>query len=124
MKLAHLVAAALVASLLAGCSFQNKYEREADRITRAVMNNDLKPVAGDISPRVKITRVEIAAISDELSEQGKLLSIKESTANCPAGVHCFVVKFEKHDYRETMRLDESGKVVEWRIKMAPSPTGG
>jgi len=123
VKLVSIASLALVAAALAGCSFQNKYEREADAITRAVMNNDLRPVSGDISPRVKITRVQIATISDELNEQGKLISIKESTQGCPAGVHCFVAKFEKHEYVETMRLDETGKVVDWHVHMAPVASG-
>ena len=45
------VAALCAAVVLAGCSFENKYEREADKITRAVMNNDLGPVKNDIDSR-------------------------------------------------------------------------
>jgi outer membrane murein-binding lipoprotein Lpp len=107
------------AIVLAGCSSENKYEREADRITRAVMANDLGPVQKDISPQVQITRAQVAAASDELSQQGKLLSVKETTP-CPAGDHCFTVKFQKHTYREMLRMDDQGKVVAWRFKMAPT----
>ena len=113
------LALAVALILLAGCSFQNKYEKEADSITRAVMNNDLSPVKGDIAPRVNITRVQIAQAADELDAQGKLLSVKETTTNCDAGWHCFDVKFEKRAYVERMQLDENGKVVRWQYHMAP-----
>jgi hypothetical protein len=103
---------------LAGCSFQNRNEREAERITRAVIGNDLKPVQDDIAKGVAITRVKVAEWSDELNGQGKLLSIKETTANCDPGWHCFNVKFQKHDYVERMRFDENGKVVNWDFHMA------
>ncbi|HKU81659.1 MAG TPA: hypothetical protein VJP76_05770 [Candidatus Tumulicola sp.] len=123
MKLAkRMAAAALIALAAAGCSFQNKNEREADRITRAVMANDLAPVQGDIAKGVTIPRVKVAEWSDELNAQGKLLSIKESPA-CSPGWHCFDVKFEKRAYVEHMRLDENGKVVSWNFKMASAAAG-
>jgi hypothetical protein len=104
-----------------GCSFQNRNEREADRITRAVIANDFKPVENDIAKGIPITRVQIAQWSDELNAQGKLLSVKETTANCSPGWHCFDVKFQKHEYVERMRFDENGKVVNWDFHMAPAP---
>jgi hypothetical protein len=109
----------IVIALLAGCWFQNRNEREADRITRAVIDNDLKPVQDDIAKGVTVTRVKVAEWSDELSAQGKLISVKETTANCDPGWHCFNVKFQKHDYIERMRLDEHQKVVDWNFQMAP-----
>lgn len=112
----RLALAALCAAVLAGCSFQNKYEREADKITRAVMANDLSPVKNDLSPDLHITRVQIAAAADELDDQGKLESVKE--VKCPpdmAGIHCFVVKFEKGTYHETLAMDDQDKVTEWRF---------
>lgn len=113
------LAALAAAVVVAGCSFENKYEREADKITHAVMANDLSPVKNDISPDVHITRVQIAAASDELNDQGKLESIKEVT--CPpgmAGVHCFIVKFEKNTYHETLAMDDQGKVTRWTYHIA------
>jgi hypothetical protein len=102
---------------LASCSFQNRNEREADRITRAVVNNDLRPVENDIAKGVTITRVQVAQWSDELNSQGKLLSVKETPSDCAAGWHCFVVKFQKHAYVERLRFDENGKVVNWNFHM-------
>ncbi len=111
--------AVLAAAVLAACSFQNKYERETGDITKAVMNNNLQPVSGDIAPGVNIPRVKVAEWSDELNAQGKLLSIKETPDKCEPGWHCFEAKFEKRVYVERMRLDENGKVVNWNFKMAP-----
>jgi hypothetical protein len=109
-------AAACAAVLLAGCSFENKYEHEADRLTRAVMNNDLTPVKNDIAAGTDITRVDVARWADELDAQGKLISVKEVTP-CDPGAHCFDVKFEKHTYREELLMDDQGKVVKWRFQM-------
>jgi hypothetical protein len=119
MSDARRVLAAVAALVLASCSFQNRNEREADRITRAVIANDFRPIEGDIAKGVSITRVQIAQWSDELNAQGNLVSIKETTANCDPGWHCFHVKFQKRDYLERMRFDENGKVVNWDFHMAP-----
>ena len=54
------IAVAAIGIALFGCSFQNKNEREADKITRAVIANDLAPVKGDIAPGVTIPRVKVA----------------------------------------------------------------
>ncbi|MBV8148047.1 MAG: hypothetical protein JO092_03020 [Candidatus Eremiobacteraeota bacterium] len=118
MNLRHVATIVGFALLLPACSFQNKYEREADRITHAVLNNNLAPVQEDIAKGINVSRVQVAQWSDELNEQGKLLSIKEIPNGCEAGWHCFDVKFEKRDYVERMRFDESGKVVDWRFHMA------
>lgn len=113
----QIVAPVLAALALAGCSFQNPNEREADRVTRAVLNDDLRPVQNDIAKGIDITRVKVAEWSDELNAQGKLISVKEVTAGCEPGWHCFDVKFEKHDYVERLRFDENHKVVDWQFHM-------
>jgi hypothetical protein len=120
MKFLRVLTAVAAIAALAACSFENKNEREADQITRAVMNNDMRPVAGDLAKGVTISRVKVAEWSDELGAAGKLVSVKETTANCQPGWHCFNVKFEKHDYVEHMRLDENGKVVSWNFKVVPA----
>ncbi len=119
MKLVGTLLALLAAGALAACSFQNGNEREADKITKAVINNDLRPVQDDIAKGVGVTRVKIAQWSDELNDQGKLISVKEMTANCEPGWHCFDVKFAKRAYVERMRFDENHKVVNWDFHMAP-----
>ncbi len=122
MKISYAALLAMSAALLlAGCSFENKYEREADKITRAVMSNDLTPVKNDIAPGVNISRVKVAEYADELSAQGKLESIKETTP-CTPGFHCFTVKFEKRSYLEQLAMDDQGKVTQWNFKPANAAT--
>ncbi len=117
------LALTLAALSLAGCSFQNKNEREADKITRAVMNNNVAPVMGDFDPSIKgqITRVRVAELSDELNSQGEYQGLKESTAWCRTGYLCFDVKFAKQTYHEVMKVGSDGKVQYWWIRPAQQP---
>jgi hypothetical protein len=116
----RLIALLVVSLALAACSGQNKYEKQADDITHAVMNNDLRPVQDQIAKGISITRVQVAQWSDELNGQGKLLSIKEVKTGCAPGWHCFNVQFQKRAYVERMLLDDSGHVVNWQFHMAPT----
>jgi hypothetical protein len=115
-----MIASVAVIALLAGCAFQNKYEKIADSVTKAVMANDLTPIKDEIAPGINITRVQVAEWSDELNQQGKLESIKEMTDNCPAATHCFNVKFEKRNYIERLKLDDNSKVTYWWFHEAAS----
>lgn len=118
MKFRVLAALACVA-VLSACAFENKYESEADKITKAVIANDISPIKNDFSPNLTITRVAVASASDELGAQGKLESVKEVTP-CAKGAqfHCFDVKFEKHTYNEWLSMDDTGKVTSWHYHMA------
>jgi hypothetical protein len=114
----------LAALSLAACSFQNKNEREADKITRAVMNNNVAPVMGDFDPAIKgqITRVRVAELSDELNAQGEYQGLKQSTTWCRTGYLCFDVKFAKRPYHEVMKVGSDGKVQYWWIRAAQPQT--
>lgn len=102
---------------LASCA-GNPNQAEADKITRAVVNNDMSPVSGDLAPSVKgeITRVRIAELSDQLNADGPYQGLKEDTTWCKAGFHCFDVQFAKRPYYEVMRIDSGGKVDYWWIR--------
>ena len=109
---------------LAGCSFQNRYEKEADKVTQAILANDMKPVVGDFDSqaRVQITRVRVAQLSDELNGEGKFESVKENPADGPAApnTHYFDVKFEKDMYEEKIVTDDDGKIREFRVRRKPA----
>ncbi len=107
-------AAALSLTACAG----NPNQGEADKITRAVINNDMSPVMNDIAPSIKgeITRVRIAEISDELNDQGAYQGLKEDPSWCNPGFHCFDVQFAKRPYYEKMKIDSGGKVEYWWIR--------
>lgn len=116
----HVLAAAALAVLITGCSTQNKAEKEADKITKAVIANNMAPVMGDFDSqmRVKVTPIVVAQLSTELNGEGKYQSIKEVTPpNSAPGEHDFDAQFEKHMYSEVMVLDDSGAVRSWHIKM-------
>jgi hypothetical protein len=114
---------ALAALSIAGCAGQNRNEREADKITRAVINNNMSPVIGDLDPAIKgqVTRVRVAELSDELNQQGAYQGLKETSATwCDTTVyHCFDVKFANRVYREKMKVGSDGKVQYWWIHAAP-----
>ena len=114
---------ALAALSIAGCAGQNRDEREADKITRAVIANNMEPVMGDLDPAIKgqVTRVRVAELSDELNGQGPYQGLKETSATwCDTtAYHCFDVKFANRAYREKMKVGSDGKVQFWWIHAAP-----
>ncbi len=120
------LALVLAALSVAGCSGQNRNEREADKITRAVISNNMEPVMGDLDPAIKgqITRVRVAELSDELNQQGAYQGLKQTAAPwCNSTVYvCFDVKFATRPYREEMKVGSDGKVQYWWIHAAPAQT--
>jgi hypothetical protein len=122
MKKSLAVALALLS--LAACGGANPNEREADKITRAVISNNMNPVLGDFDPAIKgdITRVRVAELSDELNAQGEYQGLKQTTTWCRTGYLCFDVKFAKRPYHEVMKVGSDGKVQFWRIHAAQSQT--
>ncbi|GAC1501737.1 MAG: hypothetical protein NVS1B14_06260 [Vulcanimicrobiaceae bacterium] len=108
----------LAAVALTGCSTKNRYEKEADKITNAVISNNMNDVQNDFDSqaRAQITRVAVARLSDELNAQGKFQGVTEAQPSGAApNTHFFDAKFEKRMYQEKLVLDDDGKVREWRI---------
>jgi len=123
MKVRFALVSAVVA--LAGCSFQNNYEKEADKITRAVLADDTRAIAAEFDPSMQsqITLVKVAELSQELNDAGKYGGVKENDQNCPPAMHCFDVKFEKRPYREMLQLNDKQKVATWYVhEGAPGTT--
>lgn len=111
-------AAAAAACILAACGGPNRNEREADRITRAVIADNMSPVVSDFDAKAQldITRVRVAELSDELNAQGAYGGLKEDDTWCRTGYVCFDVHFAKRPYYEWMSLDSHGKVSGWQIR--------
>lgn len=111
------VAGLLALAVLAGCASHNKYEQQADKLTRAVVANDMSSVKDDFDPSMQgqVTRVKVAELSDELNAQGAYKGLKENDQNCPPAAHCFDVTFEKRSYREALAMNDRNKVTAWRI---------
>lgn len=114
--------AVVFAIAFTGCSHYNKNEKEADKITRAVIANDMAPVINDFDSqaRATVTRIAVARLSDQLNQEGKYQGIKEDTkASGSPNTHYFEAKFDKHTWLETMSLDDDGKVRAWNVHEAP-----
>lgn len=116
----RLFIAAAAALVLASCG-RNGNEQVADRITRAVIANDMTPVVNDFDPSIRgqLTRVRVAELSDELNAQGAYEGLKPDTSWCRTGYLCYDVAFKNRPYREVMRVDSDGKVNYWWIHAAP-----
>lgn len=115
MTLARILCVAAAAELVAGCSAASATQRQAERITAAIVANDMRPVEGEFSANASISRARIAQWSDLFNAAGTLLAVRQTTAECRAGWRCFDARFEKRTYVERMRLDETGKVVNWNV---------
>ena len=120
-QLTLLVLALTVTTLLCGCSFQNKAEKEADHITQAVIANNMDPVMKDFDSqlRAQITPIKVAQYSTELREQGAYKGVKEvaTPPNAIPGEHDLIATFEKHNYIETIVFDDDGHVRSWKFHM-------
>jgi hypothetical protein len=114
VKKSALVATALLVAVTTACSFQNSYEKKAQKVTEALIANDMTPVKDEIPPGA-LTRVQVAEYSTELSGYGKLKSVKEDPAGCPASMHCFDVQFENRLVREQMLVDDKGKIARFNF---------
>lgn len=116
--------AALSVAGLAACSGQNRNEREADSITRAIVNNNVSPVMKDFDPAIKgqLTRVRVAELSDQLNADGPYQGLKQDPKAqwCKTGYLCFNADFAKRKYHEFMLLGSDGKVTSWWILPAGS----
>lgn len=108
---------------LAACGGPSRNQREADKITRAVIANDMTPVMNDLDPAIKgeITRVRVAELSDELNQQGAYQGLTQTTASwCDTSKYtCFDVKFASRPYLEKIKVGSDGKVQYWWIHAAP-----
>ena len=113
MKKSTLVAMVLLIAVTTACSFQNAYEKKAQKVTEALIANDMTPIKDEIPPDV--TRVQVAEYSTELASYGKLKSVKENPTGCPSSTHCFDVQFENRLVRERMMIDDKGKIVDFHF---------
>jgi hypothetical protein len=99
---------------------ENRYEALAVRVTKALENNNMAPVAGDFNaiPRAKLAnRGEVGHLSDFVNAEGAFKSITEDTpANSQPGYHHFVVHFDKGDLTEDLTVDADGKIAAFHVR--------
>lgn len=101
---------------------ESKYEKMVRAVTEAVQKNDMTPVDKDFNPivRVKLTRVSVAQLSDEIAPLGKIKHVQETSPKEEAdkGHHTFVIHFDKGDREARMGLDSEGRIDVFRIAPA------
>lgn len=101
--------------VLAACGGgENANEKLADRVTQAIVNNDITPVEKDFNAltRPRLTHGAVGRLSDQLNELGKFDRTHETTPkDVSNGRHTFDAVFEKATWHEEMTLDEDGKIA-------------
>jgi hypothetical protein len=110
--------ASLALLALVACGGPNANEKLADRVTEAIVNNDIRPVEKDFNAltRPKLTRAAVGRLSDQLNALGKFHRTHETTPKgAPAGRHTFDAIFDKATWHEDMVLDEDGKIAAFYI---------
>lgn len=97
----------------------NPNERLATRVTVAIINNDMRPVANDFNaiPREQLkNRAKVALLSQDLNDLGKLKGVKEDTkGNAAPRYHHFEAEFEKGTWEEDLTYDTAGKIGSFHV---------
>lgn len=110
--------ALLLLVALVACGGENADEKLADRVTQAIVNNDIRPVEKDFNAltRPKLTRGAVGRLSDQLNALGKFERTHETTPpDQKNGRHTFDAVFEKATWHEDMTLDEDGKIAAFYV---------
>lgn len=102
----------------------NTYEKTADAVTIAIINNDMRPVESDFNavriPELE-NRVQVARLSDMVAPLGAFKGSKEITpSGSAAGVHEFTETFANGSKFERFELDADGKILHFHIGDPPS----
>jgi len=103
---------------------RNHFEATADAITKAIANNDMRPVehAFNAINRSQLEdRARVGHLSDLVVAMGAFKGSKEDTpAGSPTGYHHFTERFAKGTLVEKYQLDADGKIE--RFHIGPSET--
>jgi hypothetical protein len=118
----RVIAALAVLPMFVGCFGPNKNERLADRVTGAIMANDMRPVEKEfnaiVRPKLE-NRQQVGRLSDQLNALGRFKGVRETTPRgTPDGKHIFEVDFQKAKWVEDMAIDADGKIASFHIHQA------
>lgn len=104
---------------LTGCFGPNGAERLADRVTTAIIANDMRPVEKNFNALVRPkleNRQAVGRLSDQLNRLGRFRGVHEKTPRgAPPGTHVFEADFEKEKWVEDMSIDQDGKVAGFHV---------
>ena len=92
----------------------------ADRITKALAANDMRPVEPEFNalrrPQLE-SHGKVGRLSDFVNREGAFKRTKEDTPkDAPAGYHHFIAQFEKGNLSEDLTLDGDGKVANFHVR--------
>jgi len=103
----------------------NRYESVADDVTKAIVNNDMTPVAQDFNAirRPELAdRARVGKLSDMVIALGAFKGSTEITpAGSASGFHEFTETFASGTLDEKYELDSDGKIVRFHIGPKPTP---
>jgi hypothetical protein len=99
---------------------ENRYEKLASDVTKAVAANDMRPVEKDFNalrrPQLE-DRGKVGQLSDFVNADGTLKRVKEDTpADSKAGYHHFIAEFDKGNLSEDLTVDADGKIADFHVR--------
>ena len=122
MKCLSAIVVAAGAFALAGCAHENHTEQLADQVTRAIVANDMRPVAPEFNALVRpklMQHEQVGRLADQLAPLGNFKRTKENTpAGTPAGTHQLIAEFERGTRVEDLTFDSEGKIAAFHLHSA------
>jgi hypothetical protein len=104
---------------LAACAGENHNEQLADRVTMAIVANDMRPVEPDFNALARPgleNRAKVGRLSDDLNALGKFKRTHETTPkDAPPLRHTFDADFEKGAWVEDLTFDSDGKIASFHV---------
>lgn len=99
---------------------ENRYEKLATEVTKAIAANDMRPVEKDFNAitRAKLSdHGQVGRLSDFVNADGALTKIKEDTpSGSKDGYHHFVATFKSGSRAEDLTLDSDGKIADFHVR--------
>lgn len=99
---------------------QNRYEKLATDVTKALAANDMRRVEPEFNalrrPQLE-DRGKVGQLSDFVNADGALKWIKEDTpAGAKAGYHHFTAEFDKGNLSEDLTVDSDNKIADFHVR--------
>jgi hypothetical protein len=103
----------------------NHYEHLANDVTKALVNNDMRPVEPEFNalrrPELE-NRAKVGALSNFVNAEGAFKGVKEDTpSGSPDGFHHFIAHFAKGDLSENLTVDADGKIAKFDVHEPQAP---
>ena len=99
---------------------ENRYEKLATEVTKALAANDMRPVEHDFNalrrPQLE-DHAKVGGLSDFVNADGALKRIKEDTpAGSKVGYHHFIATFDKGNLSEDLTVDADEKIADFHVR--------